>query len=99
MALIDEYSVPRFAQLCADAIAMNDAALASEVDEARFRARMIADWALDLGLATVADTAAGIERILGPSGTEPGPGYGDAMLWLAKLITPPPSARSPSQIQ
>jgi len=88
MALIDEDAVLRFAQLCADAIAMNDAALASDFDEARFRARMITDCALDLGLSAIADTAADIERILGPCGAEPGPGYGEAMLQLAKIMTP-----------
>ncbi|UPG84621.1 hypothetical protein L2Y94_14965 [Luteibacter aegosomatis] len=88
MALIDKDAVLRFAQLCTDAIVMNDAALASAFDEARFRARMIADWALERGRSTIADTAADIERILGPSGMEPGLGYGDAMIRLAKIMTP-----------
>lgn len=35
MDLIDEDAVLRFAQLCADATAVNDAALASDFDEAR----------------------------------------------------------------
>lgn len=90
MSLIDEDAVLRFAQLCADAIAMNDAALASDFDEARFRARMITDLAIDLGLSGVSGASADIERLLGPSGTEPGQGYGNAMLRLAKLMTPPP---------
>jgi hypothetical protein len=89
MAHIDEDAILRFAQLSVDAIAMNDAALASDFDEARFRARMIADWAIDLGLPTVADAALDVERILGKPGTDPAAGYGDAMLTLARLITPP----------
>jgi hypothetical protein len=87
MGPIDEDAALRFAQLCADAIAMNDAALVSDSDEARFRARMIADWALDMGRATAAGTASHIERFLGPCRAEPGQRYVNVMRRLAKLMT------------
>lgn len=89
MVRLDEVALLCFAQLSANAVAMNDAALDANVDEARFRTRIIADWAIGLGLPTLADAALEIERILDLPCTEPGAGYGDAMLALADLLTPP----------
>lgn len=73
MTLIDEDAVLRFAQLCADAIAMNDAAQASDFEEGPFRARWIFDVALEMGWNAVAQTASEIERLPGAPGTQPLP--------------------------
>jgi len=43
---------------------------------------------IDLGLCDLAGTARVIEKLLGKCGSEPAPGYGHAMLQLARLITP-----------
>lgn len=88
MTPIDAISVLRFAELSVEALAMNDAALARDMDEARVRAHLIFGRALVLGLPEVADAAREVERLLGVSGTEPSPGYGHAMLRLANLLTP-----------
>jgi 4-phytase / acid phosphatase len=88
MKMTDEDAILRLAQLNSEAMAMNDAALADDLDEARFRAHRIFGSALALGLSDIADVAAEVERLLGGVGTTPLPGYGHAMLRLAKILTP-----------
>ncbi|MGF6493942.1 hypothetical protein ABIE56_002127 [Luteibacter sp. 621] len=76
------------AELSMDAKAMNDAALADDLDEARFRVRLIVARAQEGGLELVAEAAEDIAVLLRDSGMEPLPGYGHAMLRLAKVLTP-----------
>lgn len=59
---------------------MNDAALASDLDEARFRARLITAKADAAGYIDLALAAAHLVVILGPLGTTPSTGYGAGML-------------------
>lgn len=88
MKMIDQETVLRFAQLNVEAMAMNDAALADDLDEARFRAHLIRTAAQEMGLAGVLGVAEDVIVLLRPPGTEPLPGYGHAMLRLAKILTP-----------
>ncbi|MGN6479495.1 hypothetical protein [Luteibacter sp.] len=88
MAYGDGNTILLSAELNVDCMAMNDAALATDLDEARFRAHLICVRADELGLHAVSDAAADVAAILGDPGTEPSPGYGHAMLRLAKLLTP-----------
>jgi 4-phytase/acid phosphatase len=89
MTRVDEEAILQFAQLSADAIAMNDAALADDLDEARFRAGLILSAAQGIGLLDVAEAAEDVVVLLRPPGNEPIPGYGHAMLRLAKALSPP----------
>jgi 4-phytase/acid phosphatase len=86
--MIDQQTVLRFAQLNVEAIAMNDAALADDLDEARFRAHLIREAAEEMGMTELLEVAEDVIVLLRPPGTEPLPGYGHAMLRLAKLLTP-----------
>lgn len=88
MKMIDQETVHRFAQLNVEAMAMNDAALADDLDEARFRAQLIRADAEALGLPELVAVAEDILALLRPPGTEPLPGYGRAMLRLATVLTP-----------
>jgi len=74
------------AELSMDAKAMNDAALADDLDEARFRARLIVVRARGGGLELVAEAAEDIAVLLRDPGMEPLPGYGHAMLRLANIL-------------
>jgi hypothetical protein len=71
------------AVLVREAADMNDAALALDLDEARFRAQLIAAKADDLGYVDLALAAAHLVVILGPVATMPLPGYGAGMLRVA----------------
>lgn len=62
---------------------MGDAALGSDMDEARFRAQLIAAKADDAGYVDLALAAAHLVAVLGPVGTTPGVGYGAGMLRVA----------------
>ena len=59
------------ALLVREAAAMSDAALAMDLDEARFRARLITTEANEAGYLDVALAAAHLVAILGPVGTTP----------------------------
>jgi len=74
------------ADVAFDALAMNEAALNRDFDEARFRARMVVGKAYGEGHFSVAVMAARIVEALGEPGTAPIPGYGDLMLQLAHAI-------------
>lgn len=67
---------------------MNDSAGAHDLDEARFRANLIRRTAEKMGLPEVLSAAEEVAVHLGPIGCKPLPGYGRAMLQLAKILTP-----------
>jgi len=71
------------AVLVNEAAAMGDAALAKDMDEARFRAQLIAAKADLAGYVDLAIAAAHLVAVLGPVGTTPGPGYGAGILRVA----------------
>jgi hypothetical protein len=71
------------AVLVREAAAMGDAALEKDMDEARFRAQLIAAKADDAGYVDLALAAAHLVVILGPVGTTPGVGYGAGILRVA----------------
>ncbi|PWF66183.1 hypothetical protein CBX98_25265, partial [Vibrio sp. T9] len=74
------------AVLVRDAAGMNDAALALDLDEARFRAQLIAAKADVAGYVDLALAAAHLVVVLGPVGTAPSPGYGAGMLRVAEEL-------------
>lgn len=74
------------AALVHEAAAMGDAALAMDLDEARFRAQLIAAKADDSGYVGVAFAAAHLAVLLGPIGTTPSPGYGAGILRVANEL-------------
>ncbi|MGN6481156.1 hypothetical protein [Luteibacter sp.] len=53
MDMTDQETVLRIAQLNVEAMAMNEAALDDDLDEARFRAHLIRTAAQEMGLAGV----------------------------------------------
>jgi len=69
-----------------DAVAMNEAAVAGDLDESRFRARRIASLAAPEGFDGIAEAACQLSRLLGPPGSEPQPGYGAAMVAISNEI-------------
>ena len=81
-----EHHILDVAALVREAAAMNDAALASDLDEARFRARLIAARADESGYVDLALAAAHLVIVLGPPGTTPSPGYGAGMLRVANQL-------------
>lgn len=74
------------AEIVQDAAATNDAALAGDFDEARFRAQLVVDKLEAAGLSKGIDSALRVVGLLGPVGTRPRPGYGEAMLHLANRL-------------
>jgi hypothetical protein len=71
------------AVLVREAAAMGEAALSKDMDEARFRAQLIAAMADDAGYVDLALAAAHMVVILGPVATTPLPGYGAGILRVA----------------
>jgi hypothetical protein len=74
------------AALVQEAAAMGDAALALDLDEARFRAQLIAAKADEAGYVDLALAAAHLVVVLGPVGTTPSPGYGAGVLRVANEL-------------
>lgn len=65
---------------------MGDAALALDLDEARFRAQLIAARADEAGYVDLALAAAHLVITLGPVGAVPSSGYGAGMLRVANEL-------------
>jgi len=81
-----EERVLSISEIVRDAAAMNEAALALDFDEARFRARLVIDKAEVAGMHVAVDAAMRVAALLGRTGTDPLPGYGEAMLALASAL-------------
>ncbi|SEN09629.1 hypothetical protein SAMN02800694_2757 [Luteibacter sp. UNCMF331Sha3.1] len=81
-----ETRVLEIAEIVRDAAAMNDAALDRDFDEARFRVRLVIDKLEVAGLHAAVEVALRVASLLGQPGTEPRPGYGEAMLTLASTL-------------
>ncbi len=65
---------------------MNDAALANDFDEARFRAQLVMSKACAAGHVNLSVAAAHVVHLLGTPGSSPAPGYGAAMLRVAEEL-------------
>ena len=74
------------AEVISEAAATNEAALAGDLDEARFRARLTASAASDAGLGSVALAADELVDVLGPVGGDIRPGLGAAMVKVADAL-------------
>jgi 4-phytase/acid phosphatase len=81
-----EANVLTIAEIVRDSAAMNEAALGCDFEEARFLAQLVAGKARAAGLTKVAETAARVLSHLGPPGSAPLGGYGEAMLALASSL-------------
>lgn len=81
-----EESILAFADIVRDSAAMNDAALAGDFDEARFRAKLIVAKADIAGHLDLALAAAYTSDRLGPVGSLPKDGYGTGMLRVAREL-------------
>jgi hypothetical protein len=82
----NEDAILTIAEIVRDAAAMDDAALASDFDEARFRALLIAAKADERGYVDLALAAAHLVQVLGPVGSTPRAGYGAGMLRIAYAL-------------
>ncbi|KJV34772.1 hypothetical protein [Luteibacter yeojuensis] len=94
MHTVDPHLVKWFEAIYANAVAIGDAALAEDFDEARFRTHLVIVGAESLGMMALLHAAKVVEATLGESG-DPLPGYGAAILGLAKslrLLARAPSA-------
>jgi hypothetical protein len=74
------------AEIVRDSAAMNEAALAGDFEEVRFRNALIVGKAGAAKLHDVVLAAAHLQTVLGPQGSAPCPGYGDAMLRIAREL-------------
>ncbi|WP_072321153.1 hypothetical protein [Luteibacter sp. UNCMF366Tsu5.1] len=81
-----EETILAVAEIVRDSAAMNDAALAFDFDEARFRAQLIVGKADAVGLLDISLSAARVLDRLGPLGAVPRSGYGDAMFAVADQL-------------
>ena len=81
-----EESILNVAEIVRESAAMNDAALAGDFDEARFRAQLIVAKADAAGHLDLVLAAAHLIHLLGPTGTTPRPGYGAGMLRIANEL-------------
>lgn len=89
------------------ALAMNRAAITFHFDQARACAGHIAHRADKLGLSETKAAALSVIRFLGDQGMPPTPGFGQAMLRLADLLSQlrtesdssPPSAGAPGTLR
>lgn len=74
------------AEIVRDSAAMNEAALARDFDESRFRAQLIVAKADAAGLEDIVLAGARVLDRLGPPGYAPRQNYGEAMLGLAHAL-------------
>jgi hypothetical protein len=82
----NEESILAIAEILRDSAAMNDAALAGDFDEARFRAQLIVSKADAAGHSNLVRAGAHLMYTLGPMGTPPHSGYGAGMLRIANEL-------------
>ena len=78
-----EESILAVAEIVRDSAAMNQAALAGDLDEARSLAFLVASKAEVAGLATLALAADDLVLILGPPASKPNSDFGAVMLRAA----------------
>ena len=74
------------AELALDALALSRAMIDGDFQESRFRTRLIATRAPAAGMKDVAQAAADVIALLGPAGTLPLPGCGQAIAQLAASL-------------
>lgn len=87
MTTWDERRILALVELSLEGVAMNEAALAGDLDESRFRAALIAAKADERGLTAVATAARDVESLLGMPGAKPAGAYGESMVRLATVIS------------
>ncbi|WP_369928335.1 hypothetical protein [Xanthomonas sp. NCPPB 2632] len=73
-------------EMAEGAIAMNRALLDADLQEARFRAKLLQFQAVASGDETLQDAAGLVVRLLGPPGSAPGWGCGAAMLAVSTRL-------------
>ena len=78
-----------FAKMSREAIAMNEAILGRDFDEARFRAHLIRVMAAESECTEVWRAARDVSELLGETGGLPRAGYGQAVLRLADRLRIP----------
>lgn len=86
MNTVDEELLLSRATLAMDAMAIGQALLDADPDEARFRTHLVMRQALDAGFGDVAHAARGIAWLLRGSDTVAMPGIGRALLNLSDAI-------------
>lgn len=86
MNTVDEDLLLTRASLAVDAMAVAQALLDADPEEARFRTHLVMRQALEAGCDDVAHAARGTAWLLGGSGTVAVPGIGRALLRLSDAI-------------
>ncbi|MDR6643573.1 hypothetical protein J2X57_002794 [Luteibacter sp. 1214] len=82
----NEDAILRHAEIIIEAMALGQAMMAGDIQEARFRARLIATTADIAGLDDVGRAAGRVVDLLGRGSTAPTPGYGQAIEALSVAI-------------
>jgi hypothetical protein len=82
----NEDTILQHAEIIVDAVALGQAMLKGDIQEARFRARLITTNADIAGLSDVGRAASRVVDLLGRGPTAPRPGYGQAIEALSVAI-------------
>jgi len=82
----DEQAILEIAGLIVDGVAVSEALLAGDLEEARFRAHMVADHASLHGLPRVEAKAFEVVRLLGEANHPPQSGYAEAVMDLSEEL-------------
>lgn len=82
----NEEAILEVAGLLVDGVAVSEALLAGDVVEARFRARLVADYAATYGMTHVHVAAAEVVRLLGNADHPPVADYARAVLDLSREL-------------
>jgi hypothetical protein len=82
----DESAILQHAEIIVEAVALSQAMLDGDLQEARFRARLIATNADSAGSGDIGRAAGRVVDFLGRGSTAPRPGYGQAIEALSVAI-------------
>jgi len=82
----NEDAILQHAEIIVEAVALSQAMLDGDVQEARFRARLITTNADIAGLSDVGRAASRVVHLLGRGSMAPRPGYGQAIEALSVAI-------------
>lgn len=82
----DDLNTMGMVEVVLHGVAIDDAFVVGDIDEARYRCQLVAWKAIDLDLPGPARAANELKRLLGPEGSEPDPLSGAAAQRLSREI-------------
>jgi hypothetical protein len=82
----NEQAILEVAGLIVDGVAVSEALLAGDMEEARFRTRLVVGHARLHGMTEVQAAAVELVRLLGKTGNQPTAGYASAVVELSEAL-------------